>query len=189
MKGKRFKKLTSLIVTAAMAVMMMTGVVSAAAGTTYTPVAGTTTTFDKYLIMPTDANVPGVTFSFSIAGGTAQTGDANTFAVYSGTDTTKTSGTPTIGTATFASGNTTFTSAQTGDVITLASGQKYAVQVVTVSFEDVTYKEPGVYRYTISETDPSVSGITPDTTPKTLDVYVQDDGSGTLQIGDGTAYF
>ena len=186
MKTRKTRKLMSFILTAVMAVMMMTAVVSAA--TTYDPIPGTTTTFDKYLIMPADANVPDVEFTFTIAGGTEVNGDATNLAVYSGADTDKATALPTIGSATFAPGDTTYTSVQTGDAsVTLNTGEKYAVQVVTVDFTGVNFKEPGVYRYTITETASTVSGIIYDNVPKTLDVYVEDAGDGTLRVGNGTS--
>ncbi len=174
MKGKR--KLSTLLLVAVMTMMMA---VPVCAATTYTPVAGGSPTFKKYLVMDNNANVPAVTFTYTIGAGAAAEGSAGTLAVYAGNDANKVTGTPTIGTAPFAANSTTYTTQQDGDSVTLGTNQKYAKSNVNVDFSGVTYKEPGVYRYVISEAESTVSGITNDAEPvRTMDVYVEDDGTG-----------
>ena len=189
MKGKKFKKLTSLAVTTAMAVTMMTSVVSA--DVTYTPVGGddTSISFEKYLILPKEANVPTVSFDFDIEGGDAVEGSDSTLAVYSGEDSNKVVGSPSIDTVDFSNSDTTvYDTKQGDDTVTLASDQKYDVQVVPIKFSGVSFKEPGVYRYTISETNTIMPGLTCDSTQKTLDVYVEEAGSNTLTIAGTVLY-
>ena len=66
----------------------------------------TTTTFDKYLVLNQDANVPNVTFTFSIAAGAALDATSTTPRIEAGI------GTPVIGSATFGPTDTTYTTVQ-----------------------------------------------------------------------------
>lgn len=53
-------------------------------------------------------------------------------------------------------------------------GSKYATKEVTVDFSNVSFNAPGIYRYVITETASSQSGITNDSaSTRTLDVYVE----------------
>lgn len=199
MKGKKFRKLTSLAVTTAMAVMMMTGVVSAAAGNgnPYDPVTGTSCTFNKYLIMDEGDSVPNATFSFTVTPGTALTADTTDakMEVLAGV------GNPTIANVIFAPGDATATAAGTnidvartnvqrggvaGDTVQLDAGEKYATKQATIDFSSVQFSEPGIYRYVVTETanaDHAAAGIIHDTdTDRILDVYVTDDGTGVLVV-------
>lgn len=124
---------------------------------------GTTTEFKKYLILDEDANVPNVEFEYSIVAGASTDPQ-----ITAGIDAEKV----TIGKATFAPGNDTYDSQQQGDNVTLGANQVYAKQTVTVNLTQVSFPKPGIYRYTISETDPKVSGVQYDGTTRTLDVYV-----------------
>lgn len=140
-------------------------------------------TFNKYLVMDKEANVPNVTFEFTIEAGQPATygeeGNVKT-AVYAGImgDTH-----PVIyagnnipqnnedyGKVTFAVGN------GTTDITPVApeteATQKKASKKLTVDFTGVNFTAPGIYRYIINETKGSSSGITYDTS-RTLDVYVQ----------------
>ena len=169
------------------------------AATTYTPVAGTSCNFNKYLIMDAGDSVPNATFSFTVAPGqarSADTADNGVMQVLPGV------GTPTIADVTFAPTDTTATAAgsnidvartqedRTGtagtDTVQLDSGEKYATKQATVSFSGITFNEPGIYRYIITETanaDHAAAGIVHDTdVDRVLDVYVTDDGNGTLVV-------
>lgn len=142
------------------------------------PVAGGTTTFNKYLVMDADANVPNVTFTFSIAAGSKVDATADSPAIYAGI------GSPTVGSATFSAKDTTVNGLPT-DSDTATSGKKYATEEVTVDFSNVSFTAPGIYRYIITEESSSASGITYDTTTtRTLDVYVnyKDDSSTGLEV-------
>lgn len=195
-KGKKFRKLTALAATTAMAVMMMTSTVSA--GTTYTAVTGTSCTFNKYLIMDAGDSVPNATFSFTVAPGTALSADTTNskMEVLAGV------GTPTIADVTFGPSDTTATAAGSnidvartnadrggtaGDTVQLDSGEKYATKQATINFSTVQFSEPGIYRYVITETadaDHAAAGIIHDTdTDRILDVYVTDDNGSLVVSG------
>lgn len=80
-----------------------------------TPVDGTSLTFKKFLIIGAGDNVPNVTFSYTIAAGTAISTDTSSnteFQVDAGVDADKV----TITDTTFAPRATTYTSVQTGDI-------------------------------------------------------------------------
>ena len=151
-----------------------------------TPATGTTTTFNKYLVFDKNANVPNVTFTFTIEAGDAveaSTENGNR-AIYSGTDATRTNkrlpvlkvddddNTQSVD-VTFAPGDTTgATEGKPGD--TSATDFKYATKSVTVDFTGVKYNTPGIYRYKITETESTAPGITDDSElVRTLDVYVK----------------
>jgi len=169
------------------------------AAANYTPVAGTSCNFNKYLIMDAGDSVPNATFSFTVAPGTARsadTSDNTVMQVLPGV------GTPTIANVTFSPSDTTATAAGTNidvartqqdrtgtagtDTVQLDSGEKYATKQATVDFSSVTFDEPGIYRYIITETADAAhaaAGIIHDTdVDRVLDVYVTDNGSGTLVV-------
>ena len=167
------------------------------AATTYTAVAGTSCNFNKYLIMDAGDTVPNATFNFTVAPGaaiSADTSDNTVMQVLPGV------GTPTIAAVTFGPSDTTATAAGTnidvartnvqrggtaGDTVQLDAGEKYATKQATVSFAGITFDEPGIYRYIITETAGSQSGIVYDTdVDRVLDVYVTDDGTGTLVVSE-----
>jgi len=189
---KTMKKIFAL----ALVLCMSLGMVSAA--TTYTPVAGTSFSFNKYLIMDSGDSVPNATFSFTIAPGaaiSADTSDNTVMQVLPGV------GSPTVSSVTFAPGDTTATAAGSnidvartnvqrggaaGDAVQLDAGEKYATKVATVDFSGVSFTEPGIYRYIITETANAAhaaAGIIHDTdVDRVLDVYVTDNGSGVLVV-------
>lgn len=190
---KKFAAVTlSAAITAAMALPGM-------AATSYEPVEGTSCNFNKYLIMDAGDTVPNATFAFTVAPGTAQTynlaGTNKTMEVLAGV------GTPTIANITFAPTDSTATDAtglidinrnnvarggSAGDTVQLDAGEKFATKEATVDFSSVSFTEPGIYRYIISETanaDHAAAGIIHDTDiDRVLDVYVTDDGDGTLVV-------
>ena len=194
---KRFYGLKTAAVVAA-AVMTVAGTAAPAFAAT-TPVAGTSTTFDKYLVMKKNANVPNATFSYTVSIPT----DDEMKTLPNPEDTNGTNltvrkgiGSPTASSTTFTAGDKTFDSAQTArtntssvkttdlkeDQVTLGDNQKYAKQTSTVDFSKVTFSEPGVYRYKVTENNTDEKGITKDSTPRFLDVYVESGDTGTLSI-------
>ena len=191
---KRTKRIAagvaSLAMVASMALSMPLG--ASAAGTNYTAVNGSTTSFDKYLVMDEGSNVPNVSFEYTVTAGTAQNFDASgkTIAVYSGptpenivfsgtgiTDTTTTDSKFEIG---FAQADTSSAVLQankgTSDYVkNLDAGEKYAKKTATLSFANVAFTEPGIYRYVITETVGNAQGVTYDSdNTRILDVYVED---------------
>lgn len=178
---KRSKKLiVAMFMVMAMVVTML---VPTMAETQYTPVAGTTTTFKKYLVMDVNATVPSTTFSFTVTKGEAIPAVAASGTTPGTMEVLEGVGTPTVSDVTFtASDETSTTVANTDISVTLGTHQKYAKKTATVDFSTVSFPEPGVYRYLVKETANTDAGITCDTTEKTLDVYVTDNGTGTLVV-------
>ncbi len=131
-----------------------------------TTVSGGTTTFNKYLVMDADANVPNVTFGFTVTAGTAQDASGGSPAIYAGV-------TPNLIAVSDASFTTSDSTTPGTPSNTEDSTQKYATKSVTVNLQGVTFNKPGIYRYVITETATSQDGITNDTnTTRTLDVHV-----------------
>lgn len=173
-----------------------------AEGTTYTAVAGGKAVFEKYLVMDKSAEVPNATFNFTIKGDvTALNSDGSTtLQVYAGN---KATGTPSVSSAKFKQGDTTNDTIQeqptapagtvsvqnkdngtavNKDMVELGANQKYARHDVTVDFSGVTFNEPGVYRYVITETADANQGVTNDKdATRVMDVYVEDN-NGALQV-------
>ncbi len=207
MKTRLGRLLTAAAAALVMAVSPFAGVKTSAF--TYTAIHGTTTTFNKYLVLDDSAQVPNVTFDFTIAAGTAVPSSNGTMEVLTGVMTPTA---PTVTSATFAAGNDTVsyddwtagtTTYQVTDVsaqkmngeTVLTENRKYAEKEVTVNFSGVTFPEPGIYRYVVSETVPEeankAKGIGYTTDKLVIDVYVTDKGdtAHTLEIAnvDGKA--
>ncbi|MBR2523532.1 MAG: hypothetical protein IKE53_03740 [Clostridiales bacterium] len=172
-----WKKLSAVLVTAVMAAAV---VVPAAAANAYTPVAGTTTTFKKYLVADLDAQIPASVFSFTVAAGTAIPAESGKMEVLAGPDANKVTVTP----ASFAASETLSSTVADGDRDNIIeAGQGYVKKVVTVDLTKVSFDEPGIYRYIITEANTTIPGMNIDPTPaRTLDVYVTDNGSGVLAV-------
>lgn len=207
------KRISAAIAAIAMAVLL-TAPMSASADTVYsTTIEGTkVTSFDKYLVMPKDATVPSAGFSFSIQAGAAVDAEADgtTLPVFAGV------GTPTFvlktatganndndGTAdtarvNFTSGDTATAEASvaTGKTVKFTtasdtSDEKFAQKKIEIDFSGISFQEPGIYRYIITEaaagTD-QAAGVTNDTdSTRVLDVVVEDSSEGSvnkLKIGN-----
>ena len=159
---------------AALAALLVAGMATTpicAAGKVYTPVSGTKTTFDTTIYMKDAASVPNVTFKYGVTQGTAQNADTagKNLAVHKGNDGITSTGLPTIADITFTA----------GDAKTATDGTAIK-KTGTVDFSGVTFKEPGVYRYVVTETG-ELQGITHEDKAhkqedriKALDVYVTD---------------
>ena len=163
----------------ATALIMSIAAISASAENTYTPVNGTNTQFNKYLVVDSDTNIPAISFNFTVASGTPVAATSSTPAILAGV------GTPSIATVTFIDGQATSTTAPSD--LKLADGKKFAVQTAIVDFSGVTFTEPGVYRYVITEQETSgakavtydTQAATPGSKTRYLDVYVADDDETT----------
>lgn len=153
---------TTAVLTALLVAGMATTPVMAAGGTTYAPVNGASTTFTKTIKMKATAKVPNVTFKYAVAAGTAQAASDGNLAVLAGNDTVTSTGLPTI-----------------KDVVFTANDEKpgdgtSVTKTATVDFSKVSYKEPGVYRYVITESGSAQGLSTTEDQTKALDVYVTD---------------
>lgn len=170
----------------AMAIMTATMIMSAvpvcAAGTNYgTTIEGTkTTTFDKYLVMDQQANVPNASFTYDVTAGTAKAYDVagKKFQVLAGVDADKVTmagvDTETAKTITYKQGDTT-----TQDDNTLVKNydkttEKYAKKTATLDFSNCQFTEPGVYRYIVTESGTNQAITNDADTTRVVDVYVND---------------
>lgn len=183
--------------------------------------SGDSMSFDKYLVLKKSAEVPNVKFKFVIeAGAEGGAADAGVFikpvpytdastpynvlgrpVFVAGTDVTlaKTTYDNDSAILQYQPGDTTADEGTQGTktidfmTVTPANDEKYAEKPLTVSFAGVTFLEPGVYRYTITESedttggsalpglqlDPAVEARREGTSTKRfLDVYVTDSSNG-----------
>lgn len=182
----------------------------------YEPVSATNMSFKKFLIVGSGDNIPNVTFGYTIEAGSGislDTSDNDVMEVHPGVmpvSGANPAQTISISSTTFSNEDTS--SAKTAvasgdiDVARLASerasgltaatgvqfetdkGEKYVTKVATVTFTNIKFDEPGIYRYIIRETaneDNASMGIMNDNdSDRVLDIYVVDDGSGTLVISE-----
>ncbi len=205
------KKRNFLAALAALTVMTsMFSVSAGAVGTKYTPgltaakkddttpVSINNTSFDKYLVMDINANVPNATFNFAISKYSdeaekkvivAAAGDD--LAVINGVEGAK------FTVSKDSNEDVVFTSDDTATTEETAKAEetkneavvfgtpddkdeKFAAKKLTLDFSEVQFDEPGVYRYLITETGTNQAiandtGVTGDSnTYRTLDVYVED---------------
>lgn len=181
--------------TALMAAAVLT-VPAYAEGKTYAGENGENVIIQKYLLLKENANVPEVTFTYSIAAGSAMNAGNTGLAVFAGDDAHAVSGMPVISDASFAAGQQTFADIQKfkdevnirkydsemnvlDEPFTLEDGMKYARSDIAIDFSGVTFREPGVYRYVITENASETSnGIIDDSDlTRVLDVYCEHDPS------------
>lgn len=185
MKKRTIAKTGATMLTMA---MLLNGTTVFAAGTSYQVVKGGSTKFDKYLVMDQEANVPNASFTYTIAPGTKRiySVDDKKVEVLAGV------GTPTMTDEdkttdgfqlVFKPTDTLNKTLQTGDNVKDfdPTKQGYAKKTSTVDFSGVTFTEPGIYRYVITETGKN-QAVTNDTNDKRyLDVYVIDN-KGDLEV-------
>ena len=173
---------------------ILTSLPAFAAGTNYSPVEGTGFTFNKYLVMSAGATTPSATFHYTVTKGTARsvdTSDNSVMQVLEGV------GTPTVSDSVFSAAQATSASASASQIDVQrtdrtkvkwesSKGEKFAVSTSTVSFSGIHFDEPGIYRYVVTETasdaDEAKGIIHDDDTDRILDVYVIDNGKGSLEI-------
>ena len=242
MKFKNLKKRMAALLSTALIASTM---VMPAFAANYTPVAGTSTSFNKYLIVDADATVPEIEFEYTIEAGTAIPASSGVMEVLPGVmvqagesteavaeawiydnqeyateaeaqaaaDTDQganagegdytgithreaqaaqeaTEAAPVIGTAAFEEGAAKIATVQSGDTVVLDEGENYAKKVVNVDFSGVTFDEPGIYRYKITEQEvagrtdieyDTQKGANATAKVRYLDVYVTDN-AGTLEV-------
>lgn len=191
MKKRTIAKTGATMLTMA---MLLNGTTVFAAPKTYDGVTGDKVNIEKYLVVKSTATVPNVTFEFTITGKTGIDASADGVQVFAGNDASRVEGTPTIGTAVFTKGDVTYDTAQdlsstgikvepdTKDPVTLTTGQSYAKHDVSVDFTNVKFKEPGIYRYEITEKVDTTNTVTNDADDtRIMDVYVIDE-KGALKV-------
>lgn len=179
MKKRTIAKTGATMLTMA---MLLNGTTVFAAGTNYgVTIEGTkTTTFDKFLVMDNQANVPNATFTYAVTAGNAKAYDVDgkKFQVLAGVDADKITmagvGTNTANTIAYTPADTTANDENTMVKNYDKTTEKYALKTATLNFSKVQFTEPGVYRYIITE-DGTNQAITNDADlTRVLDVYVND---------------
>ncbi len=183
MKKKTIAKTGATMLTMA---MLLNGTTVFAAGTNYgTTIEGTkTTTFDKFLVMDSQANVPNATFTYAVTAGTAKAYDVagKKFQVLAGVDSDKITmagvgeAAAAANTIVFKQGDGSDTHDTTKDTYVkgLAAGKKYAMKTATLDLSAVQFTEPGVYRYIITESGTNQAITNDADLTRVLDVYVND---------------
>ena len=207
MRAKSILKMLSTVVTTGMVAAAM-ALPTMAAGTNYVPIAAQDATFNKYLLLEEDMQVPSLTFQYEVSTPAAGIpGDSTHLPLYKGKTVTTTG----ANAATYPKiEDVSFGSADAAETSTLLTGYKTYKKTITVDFGDATdasgenvvkFDEPGVYRYYIKEVkDTNAAGLYYDVEPtaaglrtegdfyRTLDVYVEDATSGTSKNLKVTGY-
>lgn len=179
MKKRTIAKTGATMLTMA---MLLNGTTVFAAGTAYdTTIGGTkTTTFDKFLVMDKQANVPNATFTYAVTAGKAKAYnvDEKKFQVLAGVDADKITmagvGTTTANTIAYTPTDTTINDKNTNVKNYDETTEKYAKKTATLDFSAVTFTEPGVYRYIITESGTNQAITNDADLTRVLDVYVND---------------
>lgn len=157
-----------------------TAITASAAETTYEPIGGSTTIV-KNLVVDADANIPTVTFSYTIRRGTPQDATATTIEILESP-----LGGGSIGTAGFSNTDTENTInglPSDADPANPTAGKKYAQKSVSIDFPVGTFTKPGVYRFVITETNNHLPGVTYDSNPtRYLDVFVVANENNVLSV-------
>ena len=183
MKKRTIAKTGATMLTMA---MLLNGTTVFAAGTNYgTTIEGTkTTTFDKFLVMDSQANVPNATFTYKVTAGKAKAYDVDgkKFQVLAGVDADKITMAG-VGATDAAANSIVFKQGDGSDthdttkdamVKDLDTGKKYALKTATLNLSAVQFTEPGVYRYIITESGTNQAITNDADLTRVLDVYVND---------------
>ena len=171
---------TALVMLLAFVLLLGTTAITASAETAYQPIGGSTS-FVKNLVVDADANIPDVSFSYSITRGTRVAATADTIEIL-----VSDAGGGTIGTAAFSNADTenTIDGLPTdADPTNPTANKKYAQKTVSITLPDTSFTKPGVYRYEISEEDGDLPGVIYDS-PSTryLDVFVVANANNQLSV-------
>jgi len=181
---KRLSMLLLVVVMLAMAVIPVLAV-------NYTPVNGTAgNLLAKVLIIDADAEIPNATFTFTASAGTAVEATDTTVKVWAGLNPNqvKINGTAETGTVTYTAGEAKTSDPSTGKVVTTDDPETGKISIekpISLDFSAISYPEPGVYRYLITETTPTAPFYAADSTVTTVDVYVEDDSPKTVSTVTG----
>lgn len=188
------RKVTAGVFAAMMAAsLMMGGIQVKAAGSNYSNVIGgtKTTTFDKYLVMDTDAYVPNVTFTYTVTAGTAKAYDVDgkKFQILAGVDADKVTMAG-VGTAGAAANTIVYTPEDTKNPNIVKqdenqlvkdyarTAEKYAAKKATLDFSKCNFTEPGIYRYILTESGTNQAVTNDEDLTRVIDVYVNDASEG-----------
>ena len=171
---------TALVMLLAFALLLGTTAITASAATTYQPIGGSTTLV-KNLVVDDDANIPNITFSYTIRRGTPQDATATTIEILESP-----LGGGSIDTAVFSNADTASTInglPTDADPSNPTAGRKYVQKSVSITFPVGTFTKPGVYRFVINETNNHLPGVTYDSNPtRYLDVFVVANDNNELSV-------
>ena len=171
---------TALVMLLAFVLLLGTTAITASAETTYTPIGGSTEIV-KNLVVDDDANIPNITFSYTIRRGTPQDATATTIEILESP-----LGGGSIGTAAFSNADTasTINGLPSDDPDgSPTAGKKYAQKSVSIDFPVGTFTKPGVYRFVINETNNHLPGVTYDSnSTRYLDVFVVANDNNELSV-------
>lgn len=171
---------TALVMLLAFALLIGTTAISASAEITYTPISGSTT-FVKNLVVDDDANIPSITFDYTIRRGTPVAATANTIEIL-----VSDTGGGTVGTASFTNDDTAHAIPglpTDADPSNPTAGKKYVQKTVQITLADNSFRKPGVYRYELTEINDNAPGVTYDPVPtRYLDVFVVADENNVLSV-------
>lgn len=157
-------KLLKTLAASAMSLALLAGVTVMPAMAAVDPATGVTFTKTINMTTATGATVPNATYNYSIGPGDGVAATADSPEILAGNDEAVT-GAPTI------TSSVTFASADEIGV------ESKVAKSVTVDFSDVAFAHAGIYRYVITESDPTVAGLNTDGANTIyLDVYVVNSG-------------
>lgn len=150
-----------------------------------TEIGGTkTTTFDKYLVMDKQAEVPNASFTYAVTAGTAKAYDVagKKFAVLAGVDADKVTmagvGTKTANTIAYSQGDATLNDENELVKDYYKETDKYAKKTATLDFSACRFTEPGIYRYIVTESGTNQAVTNDADATRVVDVYVNDASNG-----------
>ena len=180
MKKRTIAKTGATMLTMA---MLLNGTTVLAAGSNYEPQIGgiKTTTFDKYLVMDKQANVPNVSFTYKVTAGAAKAYDVakKNVQILAGVDADNVT---MAGVGTGAAANTIKyapgdETAQNANALVKnydSKTEKYAKKTATLDFSKCNFTEPGIYRYIITESGTNQAVTNDEDATRVVDVYVND---------------
>lgn len=186
MKKKNMTKKSIGAVVLASALTMSMGMPALAAGVYGAEIGGTKiTTFDKYLVMDKQAEVPNASFTYAVTAGKAKTYNVadKKFEILAGVDADKVTmagvGSKTAKTITYKQGDETLE-----DVNALVKDynnatEKYAKKTATLDFSACKFTEPGIYRYIVTESGTNQAVTNDADATRVVDVYVNDASDNT----------
>ena len=185
MKKKNVTKKSIGAVVFASALTMSMGMPAFAAGNYDATIGGEkTTTFDKYLVMDAQAEVPNASFTYAVTAGTAKVYNVadKEFEILAGVDADKVTmagvGTDaTANTIKYAPGDATVQDANALVKHYDSTTEKYAKKTATLDFSKCNFTEPGIYRYIITESGTNKAVTNDEDATRVVDVYVNDDSS------------
>lgn len=182
MKKKNVTKKSIGAVVFASALTMSMGMPAFAAGNYDATIGGEkTTTFDKYLVMDAQAEVPNASFTYAVTAGTAKVYNVadKKFEILAGVNADKVTmagvGSKTANTIAYSQGDAT-----SNDENALVKGydkttEKYAKKTATLDFSACNFTEPGIYRYIVTESGTNQAVTNDEDATRVVDVYVNDD--------------